>query len=317
VQVVRLERGSRFNRPNPAVTVGNFDGVHRGHQALVAAALARARASAGTAVALTFDPHPARVIDPARAPPALMTLEQKAEVLAGLGVDALAVVAFDAQRAAQPAEEFTRDVVAGALAARAVVVGTGFRFGRGRAGDAALLGRLGAGLGFEVVPITPVEHGGAPISSTRIRERLEAGDVDEARALLGRPFFVDGRVVRGDGRGRTLGIPTANLDVVNETLPARGVYAGWCRPADGGAGSRWPAVVNLGRRPTFGNRDTTVEAHLLDQDLDLYGRLLRLEFAARLREERPFPGPEALLEQIRRDIARARPLLDEGSDRKL
>jgi riboflavin kinase/FMN adenylyltransferase len=123
---------------------------------------------------------------------------------------------------------------------------------------------------------------------------------------------VDGRVVRGEGRGRTLGIPTANLDVANETLPATGVYAGWCRVPDPPSGPRWPAVVNLGRRPTFGGRDTIVEAHLLDQDLDLYGRRLRLEFAARLRDEQPFAGPEALVEQIRRDIARSRPLLDAG-----
>jgi riboflavin kinase/FMN adenylyltransferase len=317
VQVVRLERGSRFRRPSPAVTVGNFDGVHRGHQALVAAARARARASSGTAVALTFDPHPARVVDPRNAPPALMTLDQRAEVLGGLGVDALVVVPFDADRAAQPADEFAREVLADTLGARAVVVGATFRFGRGRAGDAALLSRLGGTLGFEVVPIPPVEHGGSPISSTRIREELQAGRVEEAGALLGRPFFVDGRVVRGDGRGRTLGIPTANLDVVNEVLPARGVYAGWCRTLDAGASPRWPAVVNLGHRPTFAGSQTTVEAHLLEGEPDLYGRLLRLEFAARLREERRFPGPEALIEQIRQDIARARPLLDAGSDRKL
>jgi riboflavin kinase/FMN adenylyltransferase len=318
VQVVRLERGSRFSRPSPAVTVGNFDGVHRGHQALVAAALARARASAGTAVALTFDPHPVRVVDPEHAPPALMTLDQRAEVLDGLGVDALVVVPFDADRAAQPAEEFAREVLADTLGARAVVVGATFRFGRGRAGDAALLSRLGGTLGFEVVPIPPVEREGSPISSTRIREELQAGRVEEAQALLGRLFFVDGRVVRGEGRGRTLGIPTANLDVVNEALPAHGVYAGWCRLLEAaGPSPRWPAVVNLGHRPTFAGSETTVEAHLLEGGTDLYGQLLRLEFTARLREERRFPGPEALIEQIRQDIARARPLLDAGSDRKL
>jgi riboflavin kinase/FMN adenylyltransferase len=312
VQVIRLERQARFNWPAPALTVGNFDGVHRGHQALAAAALDQARQRGGTAVALTFDPHPARVIDPSRAVATLMTLDQKAEVMAGLGLDALVVVPFDAERAAQAPEEFTRDVLATALGARAVVVGTAFRFGRGRVGDAGLLARLGGTLGFQVTSLPPVEHDGAPISSTRIRKDLEAGRVEQARVLLGRPFFVDGRVVRGEGRGRTLGIPTANLDVANETLPARGVYAGWCRVLDPPSGPRWPAVVNLGRRPTFGGRDTIVEAHLLDQDLDLYGRRLRLEFAARLRDEQPFAGPEALVEQIRRDIARSRPLLDAG-----
>jgi riboflavin kinase/FMN adenylyltransferase len=179
-----------------------------------------------------------------------------------------------------------------------------------------LLARLGETLGFEVTTVPPVEHDGAPISSTRIRRELEAGRVELARALLGRPFFVDGRVVRGEGRGRTLGIPTANLEVINETLPARGVYAAWCQTLDA-LDTRWPAVVNLGRRPTFGGGNATVEAHLLDQDLDLYGRHLRLEFAARLRDEQPFPGPEALVEQIRRDVERARALLDEGRGRTL
>jgi riboflavin kinase/FMN adenylyltransferase len=180
-----------------------------------------------------------------------------------------------------------------------------------------VLARLGAILGFDVVALPPVEHEGAPISSTRIRRQLEQGRVEEARVLLGRPFFVDGLVVRGVGRGRRLGIPTANLEVANETLPARGVYAGWCRLLDPTPGAAWPAVVNVGRRPTFGGRDTTVEAHLLDQEGDLYGRHLRVEFAARLRDEQAFPGPEALIGQIRRDIARARPLLDEASARKL
>jgi riboflavin kinase/FMN adenylyltransferase len=317
VQVVRVERQSRFNWPVPALTVGNFDGVHRGHQALVTPALERARDTNGTAVALTFDPHPARVLDPARAGAALMTLDQKAEVMAGLGVEVLAVVPFDAERAAQPPEEFAREVLAATLGARTVVVGASFRFGRGRAGDAALLGRLGGTLGFQVIPVPPVEHDGAPISSTRIRTAVEAGRVEEAREMLGRRYFVDGSVVSGEGRGKRLGIPTANLDVVNEALPARGVYAAWCRPLEPGPGPRWPAVVNLGRRPTFGARDATVEAHLLDRDQDLYGRRLRLEFVARLRDEQAFAGPAALIEQIGRDIARSRPVLDADSGRTL
>ncbi len=317
MQLVRLERRSRFNWPWPAVTVGNVDGVHLAHQVLVEAARARAAARGGTAVALTFDPHPARIVDPRRAPRALMTLEQKAEVMAALGVDVLAVLPFDTERAAQKAEEFAHEVLGEQLGARVVVVGTSFRFGRGRAGDAVLLSSVGGALGFEVVAVPPVEHDGAPISSTRVRQALEAGRVDEAYALLGRFFFVDGRVVRGEGRGRALGFPTANLLVVNETLPAGGVYASWCRPFDTEAGQRLPAVVNLGRRPTFGGGDTTVEAHVLDQHLDLYGQRLRLEFVARLRDEQPFPGAQALTEQIGRDIARARPLLDEASRRKL
>jgi riboflavin kinase / FMN adenylyltransferase len=210
-----------------------------------------------------------------------------------------------------------REVLAGTLGARAVIVGAGFRFGRGRAGDVELLAELGRTLGFHLLAVPPVERAGEPISSTRIRQEIEQGRVDEAAPLLGRPYFVDGTVVRGEGRGRKLGIPTANLDVVNDILPSRGVYAGWVRALEPVASTRWPAVVNVGRRPTFGGRDTTVEAHLLDQDLDLYGRTLRLEFLRRLRDEKPFSGAEALIEQIRLDIGRARPLLDEASRRKL
>ncbi|HEY7511690.1 MAG TPA: bifunctional riboflavin kinase/FAD synthetase [Vicinamibacteria bacterium] len=317
MKVVRLEPGSRFDWPAPAVTIGNFDGVHRGHQALVATAVEEAHRRQGAAAALTFDPHPARVLDAARAGPALTTLEQKAELLSGLGLDALVVVPFDAPRAAQSAEAFVREVLAETLHARAVVVGRAFRFGHDRAGDAALLARLGEALGFAVQAIAPVEHEGEPISSTRVRRALQKGRVEEAAALLGRPYFVDGTVARGEGRGRALGVPTANLDLLNEALPALGVYAGWCRLLEAGERPRWPSVVNVGTRPTFAGRHTTVEAHLLDRDLDLYGRHMRLEFVARLRDEQAFPGPQALVEQIRRDIERARPLLDDGSGRKL
>jgi riboflavin kinase/FMN adenylyltransferase len=317
VRVVRLTPGARFEARAPAVTVGNFDGVHRGHQALVAAAVEEARHLGGTAAALTFDPHPARVLDAARSGPALTTLEQKAELMAGLGLDALLVVPFDAPRAAQTAEDFVREVLAGALHARAVVVGSAFRFGHGRAGDAALLERMGAALGFRVRALPPVEHAGEPISSTRVRRAVARGEVAEAAALLGRWFFVDGTVARGEGRGRTIGVPTANLDVFNEAVPARGVYAGWSRLADPEDAPRWPAVINIGQRPTFAGRHVTVEAHLLDRDQDLYGRHLRLEFVARLREERAFDGPAALVAQIHRDIEAARPLLDDPSARKI
>jgi riboflavin kinase/FMN adenylyltransferase len=314
---IRLDSPARFDWPSPAVTVGNFDGVHRGHQALLAAAEEEAARAKGTVVVLTFEPHPLRVIDPDRAPSTLMTFDQKAEVLASLGVEVLAVLPFTPARAAQPPDEFAREVLAGALAARAVVVGEGFRFGRGRAGDVALLRRVGAERGFVVRPVPPVLHRGAPISSSRIRDALAEGRVEVARALLGRPFFLDGLVVRGEGRGRTLGIPTANLDVVNETLPARGVYAAWVRRLDAQPSERWPAVANLGRRPTFSGENTTVEAHVLDRQDDLYGARLRLEFALRLRDERAFAGPQALVEQIRRDIDAARPVLDERGGRTL
>lgn len=309
MEIVRLEGMEARGWPAPAVSAGNFDGVHRGHQTLVAAAIGDARASGGTAVVLTFEPHPSRVLSPDRAPASLITLEQKAELLAGMGVDKLAVLPFDQELSRQTPEVFARLVLRQALGACVVVVGAGFRFGQGRSGDVAALSRLGVALGFRVHGLDPVLHEGAPISSTRIREALARGAVAAAGQMLGRSFFVDGEVVRGDGRGRSLGFPTANLAVSNEALPGAGVYAGWCRRMKQGCG--WEAaVVNVGRRPTFGGGETRVEAHLLDHEGELYGERLRLRFIDRLREERTFSGAVALAEQIQRDLAQARQVLE-------
>jgi riboflavin kinase/FMN adenylyltransferase len=305
LEVVRLETLEPRSWPRPAVTVGNFDGVHRGHQALVAQAVADARASRGTAVVLTFDPHPSRVLAPERAPATLMTLDQKAEWLGRLGVDRVAVLPFTAALAGQPAADFAQKVLHDALEATTVVVGAAFRFGQGRAGDVALLRRLGRSLGFRVHGMRPVFHQGAPISSSRVREALARGDAAGAAEMMGRPFAIDGTVVKGLGRGRTIGIPTANIASVNEILPGNGVYACWLRV--GGAGRPiWPAVANVGRRPTFGGTDTTVEAHVLDVDEDMYGQPARLAFETRLRPEETFPDASALVAQIQKDAARAR-----------
>jgi riboflavin kinase/FMN adenylyltransferase len=303
---VRLDSLSARGWPSPAVTIGNFDGVHRGHEALVAAAAGWARPRGGSIVALTFDPHPARELDPERAPAALTTLDQKQELLGHLGVETLAILPFTAALAEESAEQFARDVLAGALEAKRVVVGETFRFGHQRHGDVAMLRALGADLGFELEAIAPVLHDDRPISSSRVREALARGDAGGAWALLGRPYFIDGRVVEGERRGRRLGIPTANLETQNEILPARGVYATRCRLPSG----EWrPAVANFGRRPTFGGTLPSVEAHLIGFDGDLYGANVRLEFQARVRDERRFPGPDALVAQIREDVARARALV--------
>ena len=308
MEVVRLDSLEPRGWPEPALAVGNFDGVHRGHQALVALAVRDARAANGTSVVLTFDPHPSRVLSPDRAPASLMTLEQKAEILAGLGVDRLAVLPFTVELSRREPEEFAREILQRALGARVVVVGSSFRFGRGRAGDLATLRKLGEALGFRVHGQRPVIARGGPISSTRIREALSRGDVEAARDFLGRRFFVDGAVVKGDGRGRQIGIPTANLLVANETMPGGGVYACWCRVM-GDASPPRAAAVNIGHRPTFGGGIVTVEAHVLDYEGDLYGRILRLEFEERLREEKKFPDADALVTQIRRDIGEARRVL--------
>jgi riboflavin kinase/FMN adenylyltransferase len=310
MSLVRLRAPGPLGWPRPAVALGNFDGVHRGHQALVAAVVARARAHGGTPVVLTFDPHPARVLSPDRAPRALMTVEQKAEVLASLGVERVVALPFTLELSQKSPEEFAALVLRDTVGAALVAVGPDFRFGRDREGSLRTLERLGPRLGFDVEAVPAVMHGSVPISSTRIRESLVAGDVVEAKALLGRRHFVDGHVVRGDGRGRALGVPTANLDPVNEQLPAGGVYACWCRLAPAADGVA--AVVNIGTRPTFGGGPATAEAHLLDFEADLYGRPLRVEFAARLREERKFPDASALARQIRDDIAAARRVLEKA-----
>ncbi len=299
----RIERLVPVGWPSPAVTIGNFDGVHRGHQALVEAIVARSREAGGVAVVLSFDPHPAAVLSPDRAPAALTTLAQKEELLAGLGVDRLALLPFDTELAALSPEAFARDVLQRALGARHVVVGESFRFGHRRQGDAGRLATLGRELGFAVRALSPVLEHGSPVSSSRVRDALVRGEVGTARALLGRPYFVDAPVVRGDGRGRTIGVPTANVAPENEVVPAVGVYAARCRLP----GGEWqPAVVNIGRRPTFGGQHVSVEAHLIDFEGDLYGARVRLEFHERLRGEERFDGPDALVARIREDVARAR-----------
>ena len=309
MSITRLEPGEVLDLPGAAIAIGNFDGVHEGHQALCHVTVERAAVQGGRPVALTFDPHPARVLSPDRAPAELMTIDQKSEALLGCGVAEVVVVPFTRELSEETPEEFARLVLEGSLRARTVVVGTYFRFGHNRHGNVEVLRELGGRLGFEVVPVEPVLHDGLPISSSRIREAVARGDVEEAQRMLGRPLFVDGRVVEGAQRGRSLGIPTANLEVEGETLLGRGVYAGWCVAPEADLAGRHSCVVNVGHRPTFGGSTTIFEAHLLDFAGDLYGQRLRVELISRLRDEQRFESPEALTSQIRSDIDRARELL--------
>jgi len=296
------------------VTVGNFDGVHRGHQALVAAARESARSRGGTTVVLTFDPHPSHVLSPHRAPEALLTVGQKAEILGALGVDRLAVLPFTRALAEKTAEDFARDVLQHCLGARSVIVGENFRFGRHRQGDAAHLAQLGRSMGFSVEPVGAVLHDGAPISSTRIRAAVARGEIEAANALLGRAYFLDGRVRHGEGRGRTLGFPTANLELLNEAVPGGGVYACRVRVEAAATSPLRPAVVNVGRRPTFGGGDMIVEVHLLDFQADLYDRVLRVLFVGKLRDEQKFADVDALKRQIAQDAAEARQILSTAAE---
>jgi riboflavin kinase/FMN adenylyltransferase len=310
MEIVRLESLAPRGWARAAVSVGNFDGVHRGHQALADVVVREALGAAGTAVVLTFDPHPSRILAPERTPTTLMTIPQRAEALAVLGVDKLAVLPFTRELSQHAPEAFARHLLVECLAARVVVVGANFRFGRGRAGDVSALSRFGKAMGFRVHGVPPVLHELEPISSTRVREAVVRGDVSAARELLGRAYAVDGVVVRGLSRGRTLGIPTANLDPINETLPHGGVYACFARLLPGGP--PLPAVVNIGRRPTFGGGAILVEAHVIDFGGDVYGKPLRLEFQERLRDERRFDGKEALVDQVRADIEAARRVLEKA-----
>jgi riboflavin kinase/FMN adenylyltransferase len=300
------EAAAPLGWPAPAVALGNFDGVHRGHQALVRAVVDEARGRAGTALALTFDPHPALVLAPERAPQPLMQLEQRVAALEACGVQAVAVLPFTPEVARQAPEEFVRCWLVERLGIACVAVGPDFRFGHARRGDVELLSRLARELGFETRVVAPVTEGGLPVSSTRVRQALAEGEVELAARLLGRPHEVQGRVCAGDARGRLLGYPTANLEPPRVCLPARGVYAAWCRLSDG---RRFGALVNVGERPTFGGLGLRVEAHLLEFSEDLYGSELRLSFLRRLRGEQRFDGPEALKAQIARDAAAARTAL--------
>ncbi|PZN12044.1 MAG: bifunctional riboflavin kinase/FAD synthetase [Bacillota bacterium] len=291
------------------VAIGTFDGVHRGHQALLRGAVAAARAQGGRAVALTFDPHPLAVLAPDRLPPLLGSLDDRLALLAWTGIDTAVVARFDAALARMEAREFARRMLAGRLRARTVFVGFNFQFGRGGLGSAADLERWGPELGFRAHVVPPVQVDRRPVSSTWIRRLLEAGDVAGAAAALGRLYSIAGIVRRGEGRGAGIGFPTANLSTPpGLVLPAEGVYAVWVA----WNGRLWPGVANIGRRPTFGGGELRLEVHLLDVKEDLYGQSLRVGFVRRLREERRFSGPDELAAQIREDVRAAREWLREA-----
>jgi riboflavin kinase/FMN adenylyltransferase len=285
----------------PAIAIGNFDGVHHGHRALIAAARA---ATDGDVAVLTFEPHPVAVLAPTAAPPRLTSPARKLELLAAAGVDATIVVPFTAELAAMPAPTFARDVLASALGARHVVVGADFTYGRGRAGTVTTLAADGAALGFAAVVVPAVTVGDRPASSTRARQALAAGDLEATYALLGRRYDVDGVVVRGAGRGKGLGIPTANVAPETPIVARPGIYA-VTLAVDGGPPR--PGVASLGTNPTFVDGGGLVlEVHVLDWDGDLYGARVRVAFAHWLREEARFTTVDALLAQIADDVAHAR-----------
>jgi riboflavin kinase/FMN adenylyltransferase len=298
--------GSFASRPT-AVAVGNFDGVHRGHQALIR----KTRELAGDgrdAAVMTFEPLPAAHFRPQAAPARLTTVYQKLDLLRQAGVDLTWMVRFDDRFAGLSAEHFVRAVLIERLRARHVVVGEDFRFGKRQQGDVDLLRRLGPECGFEVVAVPAVTCGDERISSSGIRMRLAAGDFAGAARFLGRPFRMEGHVVRGKRLGRKLGYPTANLRIRAEPSPLYGVLAVYARIA----GGPWlPGVANLGRRPVVGGRTALLEVHFFDFDRDIYGQRLDVQFVAKLRDEQNFAGLDALVEKMKGDEHEARAILAE------
>jgi len=288
------------------LTVGVFDGVHLGHQAVLGRAVERARAEGAAAVAYTFHPHPREVLAGDEAPPLIQTFGQKLEMMRAMGV-AAAVWPRDARRIlATPAEAFIRRVAGEALAVRAMVEGEGFRFGAGGAGDPAMLSDLGGAMGFEVEFVPPVAVDGERVSSTRIRDLVAEGRVAEAARCLGRPYSYVGTVVEGRHRGERLGYPTVNVSAPRFLVPAEGVYAGWAQVR----GRRWAAAISVGRAPTFGEGEpVAVEAYLLDFEGEVYGEQVTVEFVAPLRPQQAFADAEALKRRMADDCRRVREAL--------
>jgi riboflavin kinase/FMN adenylyltransferase len=297
------------------VTIGMFDGVHRGHQRIVGRAREVATGLGLPVVVVTFDPHPDEVIRPGTHPPFLCTLRRRSQLLAGLGVDAVCVIAFTLEFSRLGPDEFVRAVLVDRLHAAAVVVGENFRFGHKAAGDVALLAELGEKYEFTAEGVPLLADRGVTISSTQIRALLAEGDVTSAARDLGRPHRVEGVVVRGHQRGRALGFPTANLETLPHTaIPDDGIYAGWLvsLDTDGSELERWPAAISVGTNPTFDGTDRTVEAYALDRDdLDLYGAHVAVDFTQRLRATLKFASVEALVAQMHEDVAASRDLLAE------
>jgi len=291
------------------VTVGNFDGVHLGHRAILGRVCQRARELGCQPVALTFDPHPGRMLRPETSLPMLTTPAQKLDLLSQAGMEAVVVLPFTREFAALPPREFVHRYFVERLKVRELVVGHDYCFGRGREGTIELLKEMGQSLGFTVQVVWAVEVNNAVVSSSLIRALITLGKVADANLLLGRPYAVEGRVVPGKGRGgAVLKVPTANLRPDNELLPATGIYAVRVRRGS----ETLPGVANIGTCPTFDNQELSLEVHLLDFAGDLYGEQLGVEFIARLREERRFSSIEALAAQIQADIQNARGVLQGG-----
>jgi riboflavin kinase/FMN adenylyltransferase len=287
------------------VTVGNFDGVHRGHQAMLGAVAARARELGAPSVVVSFDPHPLKVLHPERAPKMIQTLRQREEAIESCGIDALVLVPFTRDFSLTPAEAFVKDLLVKRLAAKEVHVGARFIFGRDRLGTLEMLREAGDSAGFRVTGLADVSDAGGAVSSTRIRNALVTGDAGTARELLGRPYEMDGIIARGDRMGRKIGFPTMNLQSDNELYPKDGVYFTSVRIDS--FEKTFACVTNIGCRPTvYEDYATTIESYILDFSSDVYGERVRLSFYGRVRDEKTFPSMLDLTAQIRKDVEATR-----------
>jgi riboflavin kinase/FMN adenylyltransferase len=306
----RIVRGLDAVDPAPSVvSIGFFDGVHRGHQAIIRRAVRQAGELGVRSAVVTFDRHPMEVVNPGSQPKLLMTLQRRAETLAAQGVDLVVVLEFSDWLRHLTADEFVDHVLTEPLQAQKAIIGSNFRFGHKAAGDVATLADLGEARGFTVEGVTLLQLDGRVISSTEIRRALDRGDVELATKMLGRPHLVDGIVARGDARGKQLGFPTANLQVSRRVaVPARGVYAGRFHLPDGTAPV---AATNVGVNPTFGGQELRIESYLLDWDGDLYGTSVSVDFRHRLRDEEKFGDVDSLVAAMHADVERTRALLPE------
>lgn len=291
--------------PHPVTAIGNFDGVHLGHRAILRAAIDRARAAGGTAFALTFDPMPAKLLAPERAPRLIMTPEDKLEILRLSGIDGVIVIEFTREFSLVEPRDFVCDYLLGRIGVRDVVVGHSVSFGHNRAGNAAVMVELGREFGFDTTVVGPVKVGGVEVSSTKVRELIRAGDMRGAAKLLGRHHFIRGPVVHGRERGRTIGFPTANIQSLTECLPPDGVYATRLVIDD----APWDSITNIGMRPTFNETARSIETNMFDFSGDIYDRVVRIDFVERIRAEHKFSSAEELKHHIALDVRAARDIL--------
>jgi riboflavin kinase / FMN adenylyltransferase len=306
MEIYRREKELKRSLRNPVLTIGNFDGVHLGHQFIFRRVLEKAREINGEAIVYTFDPHPVEILAPERKPLLITPLEEKLRLIEKQGMDATICAPFTEKYASQPPEDFVKKVLYDQIKIRHIFVGHDFTFGRNRRGNIALLVDLGKKWGFHAEMIEAVRLEGAVVSSTRIREFVLKGEMGEAAKFLGRPYVLGGKVIHGHGRGsRKLGFPTANLKPTGVLFPKSGIYAVWAIHD----GRRYEGVANLGWNPTFQDEKFSIEIHILNFNQDIYGEDLRVEFIRRLRDEVTFRGPEELIAQIKKDVAQAEKVL--------